>query len=212
MAQNVNLSDIVINLSMPTLLFEQKNHAIYWLGVTDHTAFRCNAYLICSGEHHILIDPGSIAFTTQLCERVSQIMPPEDVSALVLCHQDPDVASSLPEWLKINPDICVITSPRAHVLLPHYGCANYRYHNIEKTPVFSCGETHALHFITAPHLHSPAAFTTWDATSHFLFSGDIWAALSIDWKLVCDDFPAHCTDMNMFHMDYMASNVAARGF
>ncbi len=212
MTKNICLSDIVVDLNTPTLLFKKDNHSIYWLGMTDHTAFRCNSYLICSGTHKILIDPGSINLSAQLCQRVAQITPPEDITALVLCHQDPDVASSLPEWIAINPEVCVMTSPRSHVLLPHYGCVDYQYYNIEENPVFSCGEGHALHFITAPHLHSPAAFTTWDATSQFLFSGDIWAALSLDWQLVCDNFAVHCTNMNMFHMDYMASNIAARGF
>jgi len=207
-----DLSQICIDLSQPTLLFSQGGHHIYWLGINHQTAFRCNAYLIHSGEHYILVDPGSPSHTPQIEQRVAQIIDPTRVTALVLCHQDPDVAASLPQWLELNPDLCVITSPRAQVLLPHYGCADYRYHDIEEQPLFDCGDGHALHFITAPHLHSPAAFTTWDPCSGFLFSGDIWAALSLDWTLVCRDFASHSLNMNMFHMDYMASNIAARGF
>jgi len=45
-----------------------------------------------------------------------------------------------------------------------------------------------------------------------MFSGDIWAALDIDWSLIVKDFDAHADKMDLFHKDYMASNIAARGF
>jgi flavorubredoxin len=69
-----------------------------------------------------------------------------------------------------------------------------------------------LRFIEAPFLHFPGAFTTYDEATRFLFSGDIWAALDLDWTLVAEDFSDHPSRMDLFHIDYMASNAAARGF
>ena len=80
----------------------------------------------------------------------------------------------------------------------------------EKTYTFNNGRV--LEFVEAPFLHFPGAFTTYDLSSKFLFSGDIWAALDIQWDLVVDDFESHIDNMNLFHIDYMASNKAARGF
>ena len=34
----------------------------------------------------------------------------------------------------------------------------------------------------------------------------------MDWRLVVDDFSRHELKLNLFHIDYMASNIAARGF
>ena len=34
----------------------------------------------------------------------------------------------------------------------------------------------------------------------------------MDWQLVISDFRTHEFKMNLFHLDYMAANVAARGF
>ena len=34
----------------------------------------------------------------------------------------------------------------------------------------------------------------------------------MDWKLVISDFHKHEFKMNLFHLDYMAGNIAARGF
>jgi flavorubredoxin len=45
-----------------------------------------------------------------------------------------------------------------------------------------------------------------------LLSGDIFAALDLDWTLTVNDFSEHIAKMDLFHMDYMASNLAARGF
>lgn len=69
-----------------------------------------------------------------------------------------------------------------------------------------------MEFTEAPFLHFPGAIAIYDPFSKYLFSGDIWAALDMDWKLIADDFEDHIMKMNLFHLDYMASNKAARGF
>jgi len=114
-----------IDLTSPTLLYADDSHTVHWLGISAETAFRCNSYLICDGEQAILIDPGSRAWFRQVVDRVAQILPPEKVTDLLLCHQDPDVAASMVDWLELNPEVRIITSPRAHVLLPHYGKADF---------------------------------------------------------------------------------------
>ena len=206
------LVDLQIDMNQPTLLFQQGDHSIYWLGITDETAFRCNTYLIIDGHQAIIVDPGSRSYFEQVKKRVAQIIDPEKVSGLILCHQDPDVAASMLDWLTLIPEITIFTSPRTMVLLPHYGIKNFASYDIENNPSYSLPSGKKLHFITAPFLHSPAAFITIDECSRFLFSGDIWAALSTSWNLVCNDFEQHALNMDLFHIDYMASNVAANGF
>jgi len=196
----------------PTVLYQDGDHAVYWLGIADQTAFRCNVYLIVDGDEAIIVDPGSRSFFEQVKNRVSQIMPPENISAMILCHQDPDVAASMVDWLDLLPECKVLTSPRAHVLLPHFGKKDYDFYDIEDHPEYTLPSGAVLQFITAPHLHSPAAFTTLDRCSKYLFSGDIWAALSPEWQLTVTDFDNHALTMDLFHVDYMASNIAANGY
>jgi flavorubredoxin len=195
-----------------TPLFQFGNHSVYWLGITDETAFRCNTYLIEDGDQVLLVDPGSRSFFPQVRERVAQIVAPARVTGLVICHQDPDVGASMVDWLDVVPHATVFTTPRTNVLLPHYGQKNYRYHNVSEKPVLTFPSGQKMRFIEAPFLHFPGAFTTYDEISRFLFSGDIWAALDLDWTLVVDDFDSHIASMDLFHIDYMASNVAARGY
>lgn len=208
----VDLLDIHVVLDRPTPLFGGDEHAIYWLGISEETAFRCNAYLIRDGDQAILVDPGSRAFFGQVRDRVAQIVEPSAITGMVLCHQDPDVAASMVDWLEVNPDIRVITTPRAHILLPYYGRGDYRFHDVTEKPCWRLPSGAELRFIEAPFLHFPGAFTSYDSASRYLFSGDLWAALSLDWSLTVTSFEAHRAALDLFHQEYMASNVAARGY
>lgn len=201
-----------LDLQNVTKLYESESHSIYWLGIDNETAFRCNVYLIKSGDEAVIIDPGSRAFFNKVKSRVEQILPATKITGLILCHQDPDVSASMIDWLDINSNLIIYTTDRTHVLLPHYGRDDYTFYsvNIMKTLVFESG--FELEFIEAPFLHFAGAFATYDKSSKFLFSGDVWAALDIDWELVVTDFEKHIDNMNLFHIDYMASNIAARGF
>lgn len=198
----------------PTILYQnpERGHHIYWLGIEEETAFRCNTYLIRDGERAIVVDPGNRAYFSKVRDRVAQILSPEQVDGLIICHQDPDVAASLPDWLALNPALTVFSSPRTQVLLPHYGISDFAFHDIEARPELVLPSGGKLAFITAPFLHSPMAFTTLDQASGFLFSGDIFAAIDADWRLIVQDFAAHRAKLDYFHLDYMACNAASAGF
>jgi len=207
-----HLGSVRIDMNSPTALYRQNGHEIYWLGIAQETTFRCNTYLIRNGDQALLVDPGNRSHFTLVRDRVAQIMDPASITGLVLCHQDPDVAASMCDWLEQSPHACVYTTPRTQVLLPHYGCDDYRYVDVTAAPKLTLPSGAKLRFIEAPFLHFPGAFVTYDEHARYLFSGDIWAALDIEWKLVVDDFEHHREMMDLFHLDYMASNVATRGF
>ncbi len=196
----------------PTPLYKDDQHAVYWLGVPDDSAFRINVYLITDETEALLVDPGGRSEFSFVKQRVDQILPCEQVGGMILCHQDPDVAASMVDWLGINPSMKVFTTTRTNILLPHFGKLDYTFVNVNEEPLHFFSSGRKLRFIEAPFLHSPGAFATYDETSKFLFSGDVWAAIDMDWRLVVEDFSVHELKMNLFHIDYMASNLAARGF
>jgi len=193
-------------------LFEQHGHAIYWLGVLEPTIFRTNTYLITDGDEALIVDPGNRSCFEQIRQRVAQIIEPEKVTGMIICHQDPDVAASMPDWLALNPDLRVFTSPRTQVLLPYYGCPDYHYVNVEVSPVLSLDSGAQLKFIPAPFLHFPGAFASFDVMAGCLFSGDVFSSVNVGVRLLADDFESLADNMRMFHVEYMASNIAARGF
>lgn len=196
----------------PTELFRDGQHAVYWLGTPEDSAFRCNTFLITDGGEAILVDPGGLGHFPFIRKRVEQVVEPAKVTAMILCHQDPDIAGSMTQWLDINPSMRVMTSMRTNTLIPYYGREDYLFYNVDEDPLFTLPSGKQLKFIGSPFLHSPGAFTTWDETSGFLFSGDIWAAVDMDWQLVVEDFHTHRFKMDLFHLNYMAGTAACKGF
>lgn len=207
-----------VNLNEPVVLYEDGDHKVVWVGSSENFIFRCNAYLVSSGDVNVLIDPGGIQHFSQVKERVSQLLgSPEKVTHIVSHHQDPDVAGSIPEWLKINPDITIVTTPRTKVLLPYFGFDR------NKAKWFDVGVMDdtildlphgGLLFLSAPFLHFPDAFVTYDVKSKFLFSGDIFAAIQQEWNLIVTEerWDRHEIEMMYFHVYYMASNKALKNF
>ncbi len=196
----------------PIKLFQQQDHSIYWLGISETTAFRSNTYLIQSGKQALLIDPGHRAYFNSVYQRLTDILPIEQLTGVVFCHQDPDVAASIVDWLESKADLQIVSSPRTNVLLPYYGVSEYDFYDIEDNPIYSFDTGQNIQFIESPFLHFAGAFTSYDCHSQMLFSGDIWAAIQLAWKLVVDDFENHRQFLDLFHIDYMASNIACRGY
>ncbi|MBE0648406.1 MAG: MBL fold metallo-hydrolase [Bacteroidales bacterium] len=196
----------------PTVLFQDAGHKIFWLGVPEATAFRTNTYLIVNNDEAMLVDSGGAAHFEFVRNRVAQILPPERVVAQVLSHQDPDVAASFPLWVDINPSMKVIAASRTLTLLNYYRDFFYETVNASDHPEYRFTSGKMVRFIPAPFLPAPGAIATFDVVSKFLFSGDIWAALDMEWKLILNDFSGHKLNLNLFHLDYMSSRKAARGF
>ncbi|MDX8403729.1 MAG: MBL fold metallo-hydrolase [Mariprofundaceae bacterium] len=204
--------DITQAFDNPTILYDDEGHAVYWLGINEPTAFRTNTYLIHDGDEAILVDPGHRAFFQRVKDRVAQVLPPEHVTGLILCHQDPDVAASMTDWLEINPGMKIYTTPRTQILIQHYGRSDYLYVDVEDKAELVLPSGACLKFIPAPFLHFPGAFTTYDATAHGLFTGDVFSSLGVGVRLWAEDFTELRGNMRLFHTEYMASNIATRGF
>jgi len=196
----------------PTLLFQDAGHRIFWLGIPEASAFRPNTYLIVDNDEAILVDPGGAGSFEFVRDRVEQILPPERIMALVISHLDPDVAASFPFWVDVNPACKVLASMRTLTLLSYFRDFSFERLNVEEQPEFRFTSGKAVQFIPSPFLPSPGAFATYDTSSKFLFSGDIWASLELEWTLVLDDFAKHEMRLNLFHFDHMASNKATKGF
>ncbi|ADU96078.1 beta-lactamase domain protein [Thermovibrio ammonificans HB-1] len=209
------------DLSSPVILYEEGGHRVAWVGSAEETMFRCNAYLISSvsgsEEVHLLLDAGGNQHFEQVVKRVERLLgDPSKVTHLVFHHQDPDVAGSVSRWLEINPDAVIVTTPRTKVLLPYYSIDPARVKwldvsTLDDTTIKLPAGGRAL-FISAPFLHFPDAFVTYDTRSKILFSGDIFAAIQKKWELVVSNWKRHQIEMSYFHIYYMASNKALRFF
>lgn len=211
-------TDINNNYNLSTdavLLFERGYHKIYWVGTTSSQALRSNIYLIKDKKEGIIIDCGSRGEFQETLNRVKQIMPIAYVTKIFANHQDPDVTGAMVDWLELNPNIEIIASPNTHTLIKHYmpEGREYNYFNTERNPTLTLESGAILEFVPSPFMHAPGAVSIYNHYSKTLFSGDIWAAISLEWKLILeDDFSEHIEHMDFFHQGYIASNKAARNF
>lgn len=129
-----------------------------------------------------------------------------------MCHQDPDVAGSIPLWRSIT-NAKLVTSWLWIRFLPHFGfddVDSVAFPLPDEGKTLSFGST-TLEFIPAHFLHSPGHFTIYDKRSKFLFIGDIGiATLEEEPSLVIEDMDKHIQVMKPLHERLMASNVALR--
>ncbi len=208
----LEISNKDYNPDKPLTLYNRDGHAVYWLGLASESAFRCNTYLIIDGDEKIIVDPGGINGLRLIEGQVRQLMELDEITGAVISHQDPDIAGSLRDWLAIKPDLRVFSSPRSEILLPHYDISGYQFHDVEENPVYTLPSGSRLEFYPAWFLHSPMSIVCLDSRTGFMFTSDVFATIDSDWELVVDDFEEHRSKMDMFHVDYMSSNIAARGF
>ncbi len=210
--QDYGASEAARELNAPICLFERDGHSVHWIGIDEDTAFRCNAYLVVDQDEALLIDPGSRANFPAVHKSVCDVLSIDRVAAIFVGHQDADVGASMVDWLELKPDLKIVSSPRSHVLLTYFGSESYDAVDVDEGDEYVFGSGRRIVFKGAPYLHSPAAVTAYDETARYLFSGDIWAALDIEWRLIVSDFEKHLGSLDAFHLDYMGSQIACQGF
>lgn len=184
---------------------------IYWVGFYDQVAnFHCNPYLIVDSNEAVLIDPGSVPHFPIVARKVVSVVDPKKITTIVVSHQDPDLAGSLPvfEDLIANPELKIATFERVSFLLAHYGTKSPFYFFEKNNNRLKLKSGRELVFQPTPYLHTPGAFATYDTGSKILFSGDLFGAFSKNWDLYAGD--NYCEQMRAFHEPYMPSNEILR--
>lgn len=179
----------------------------------EEEGIRSNQYLVTHGDAGVLLDPGGFGVMPRVLVEMLRYVQPEQVKAIILSHQDPDIVGGLSTWMELV-DAPVYISRIWLRFLPHYGIARTGKFvgvpdagmDLEVAPGFR------LDIIPAHFLHSEGQINVYDPVSRILFSGDIGAAVmpESDESAYVDDFAAHLPHIEWFHRRYMCSNRAAR--
>ncbi len=180
---------------------------IHWVGFYDEAAhLHCNPYLLIDDEDIVLVDPGSIPHFPVVMRKVMELVNPEDITHVVVQHQDPDVCGNLAvvEDVINRNDLQIVTHTSTARLIRHLGLRSAFYLVDEHDYRLELKSGRELRFLFTPYLHSPGAIVTYDVRSRSLFTSDIFAAISKDWSLFAEgDF---LSPMDPFHQHYMPSN------
>lgn len=138
-------------------------------GYTTERGITYNAYLIMD-EKITLIDTCKATFADELVQRISQVVDPAKIDAVITNHVEMDHSGSLPVIHKIAPNAEIYASAGAGVneLRAHFG--------IEATPVKTgdtlCIGERTLSFVTTPMVHWPDNMVTYSDVDKILFSND----------------------------------------
>lgn len=154
---------------------------IYWVGAIDWNlrnfhgyetgrGSTYNAYLIID-EHITLIDTVKAEFASEMIERIESVVPVDKIEYIISNHVEPDHSGAIPEMIKLNPDVTVLTSfPSGDKgLRMYYGDMNTK--PMRSGESFSTGR-YTFNFVTTPMVHWPDNMVTYLAEEKILFSND----------------------------------------
>jgi flavorubredoxin len=173
-----------------------------------------NQYLIRAGGSAILLDPGGMEVFPAMLAALTREISLDEIKALFLSHQDPDIGSSLPLWRRVcRPDVKIYLSWLWSTFVAHFD-RDATFTTIpDEGMEYALSHDVRLRFIPAHYLHSSGNFSVYDPKARILFSGDIGAALipqdRATGNLFVSDFSAHIPYMEGFHRRWLGS-VAAR--
>ena len=189
--------------------FRKVTDDLYWVGGNDrrlalfeniHPLYHgvsYNAYVLLD-EKTVLFDTADWAVGRQFVDNVKAVLNGRPLDYLVINHVEPDHAASLEEILLRWPDVNIITTAKAVILLRQFGfpVQSDRIREVKEGDTQSFGK-HNVTFVTAPMVHWPEVMMTFDTTNGVLFAADAFGSFrSLDGKLFADevDFPGEWMD------------------
>lgn len=198
------------------VVHESDNHKFILLNESEpgeEDGIRSNQYLVLHDGQGVLLDPGGFGVMPRALAELLGYISPDNIKAIVLSHQDPDIVGGLATWLELT-NASVYVSRIWTRFLPHYGIKSmHRFVGVPDwgmplrvAPGFS------LQLVPAHFLHSEGQINVYDPIAKVLFTGDIGAAMlpvEYDYGFV-DDFAAHVPYIEAFHRRYMCSNRAIK--
>ncbi len=202
---------------MERVLFENANHKFILLGfkeAANEGGVPTNQYLIVNNRKGILLDPGGFGLYPKLSERLLNYLDStEDLVAIFVSHQDPDVAGGVGTWLRLFTEAKVYMSHVWYRFIPHYNIddASSFIAIDDRGGTIKVGDAELL-VVPAYFNHSPGNLNIYDPISNILFSGDIGAgadACPHDDIWVADWFN-YSKCITPFHRRYMSSNKTLR--
>ena len=173
---------------------------LYWVGANDHRlhlfenihpiphGVSYNAYLLLDKET-VLFDTVDWSACRQLLENLDHVLDGRTLDWLVVNHMEPDHGASVEEILLRYPDVKVISTEKAFMLMRQFGFHPDTHECVTvKEGDTHCFGSHTVTFVEAPMVHWPEAMVTFDTTNGVLFSADAFGSfIAWDGKLFADE-------------------------
>jgi flavorubredoxin len=192
-----------------TVLFDNGTHRNILLADSGDAglAVQANQHLIVHNREAMLLDPGGHkVYSKVMAKTFSALGGGGSLRYLFLSHQDPDTVAAVNGWL-MTTDATAYISALWVRFVPHFGLDHLLEHRLLPIPdegmTFEMGGG-TLVALPAHFLHSEGNFQIYDPVAKILYTGDLGAALGMDYFEVAE-FDAHLKYMEGFHRRYMTS-------
>ncbi|MBQ6820254.1 MAG: FprA family A-type flavoprotein [Clostridium sp.] len=172
---------------------------LFWVGGNDkRLALFENIHPIPRGvsyNSYLLLDKKTVLFDTvdwsvfrQFMENVDHVLNGRKLDYLVIHHMEPDHAASIEEITLRYPDVKIVSSEKAFMLMRQFGFnIDGKEIEVKEGDSLSFGK-HEITFYAAPMVHWPEVLVSFDKTNGVLFSADAFGSFgSLDGKLFNDE-------------------------
>lgn len=172
---------------------------LYWVGGNDRRlalfenihpiprGVSYNSYLLLD-KKTVLFDTVDWSITKQFLENIEAVLKGRKLDYLVINHMEPDHAASIEEIIIRYPEVKIIATEKAFLLMRQFGFhVDGREEEVKDGDTKSFGK-HEIKFITAPMVHWPEVMVSFDTTNGVLFSADAFGSFgALDGKLFNDE-------------------------
>ena len=129
-------------------------------------------------------------FSDEWLTNIEKALNGQAPTYLIIQHMEPDHSSSIMHFMKAYPNTIVVSSAAAFKMMKNYFGTDFADKRIVITEggELDLGK-HKLTFITAPMVHWPEVFLTYDVTDKVLFSADAFGkfgTLDTDEEWACE--------------------------
>ena len=173
---------------------------IYYVGVNDHqldlfegqyivpNGMAYNSYVIMD-EKIAILDTIEINFKDEWLNNLKEVLKDRKPDYLIVQHMEPDHSANIMEFLKVYPDVIVVSNAQAFKMM-----YQFFHQEIEHKLIVNNGDKlnlggRELTFIFAPMVHWPEVMMTYDENSKVLFSADAFGkfgALDVEEDWACE--------------------------
>ena len=157
---------------------------IRYIGVNDHAidlfegqyavpnGMAYNSYAIVDGKIAVM-DSVDRHFAGEWLEHIAQALGGRTPDYLIVQHMEPDHSGSIEAFMDAYPQATIVSSAKAFSMMQAFFGKDYadRRLAVKEVDTLSLGR-HELRFFTAPMVHWPEVFVTYDACEKALFSAD----------------------------------------
>ena len=131
-----------------------------------------NSYVILD-EKIAVLDAVDVSFKDEWLLNLKKALQGRKPDYLIVQHMEPDHSANILAFLKMYPEATIVSSKKAFLMMKQYFGTEFidRRKVIQEGSNLNLGSC-TLTFITAPMVHWPEVFVTYEKTQKVLFSAD----------------------------------------